>query len=151
MSPLRQIAWLAVALAAACASPVTLSKDFVVLAGHRDPWDYRAVTGDDARLWLRRFADPNDGDLAFWARSLEYDFVQQRGYDLVAQGETKDADGAVGRWFQCNTNVRGERVGYLVAVWVDGAAITVVEFAARADVFEARVEAIKQALHTVNA
>lgn len=150
MAPLRLLALFALALLAGCAAPITLSKEFVTLVDHRAAADFRAVTGDDARVWMRRFEDRNEGDLTFWAKSLEYDFVQQRGYDLVAQGESKDAAGRAGKWFQCTANVRGERIGYLVAVWVDGVEITVVEFAARADVFEARVEEIKKALHTVH-
>lgn len=137
-------------LASACAGPIALSKDFVVLAEHRGERDYRAVTGDDARVWLRQFEDRNRGDLAFWRKALEYDFVEQRGYDLVAQGEAVDASGQRGHWFQCHANVRGERIGYLVAVWVRGRQITVVEFTARAAVFEARLGEVKQALRTVD-
>ena len=47
------------------------------------------MTGDDARVWVRRFQDPNGADLAFWAEALEHDFVDQRGYDpLELSGDT---------------------------------------------------------------
>ncbi|MFO1077056.1 MAG: hypothetical protein U1E73_04940 [Planctomycetota bacterium] len=150
MRSLRCFLFAACALLAGCATPITLSKEFVTLAGHDTAADFRAVTGDDARVWLRRFEDPNAADLAFWAKSIEYDFVQQRGYDLVAQGDATDADGNKGRWFQCTANVSGDRIGYLIAVWAAGRDVTVVEFAARAEAFEARVEQVKRALHTVD-
>lgn len=150
MSPLRTVALLLSALVmVGCAAPITLSRDFLTLAGHDGDADYRAVTGDDARVWVRRFRDPNAADLAFWAKALEHDFVQQRGYDLVDKGDVKNGDGEPGRWFECAANVRGNRVGYLIAVWVDGDEVLVVEFAAQSDVFAARVESVRKALRTV--
>lgn len=141
------IAWpcLLVALACGCAAPIRLPKDFLVLerAG-----DYQAVTGDDARVWIRDFEDPNRASLAFWTSAVEHEFTQQRGYDLVAKGAIKNRAGDEGAWFECAANVRGERVGYLVAVWVDGRDVHVVEFAARAETFAARVESVRSALKT---
>jgi hypothetical protein len=141
---------------AACATPMQLPPDFVELGGTSD---FQAVTGDDARLWLRELSDPSEATLEFWANALEHDFTNQRGYQLVEKGEVKTDEGATGRWLQWNTNVGGERIGYLVAIWVtpawswlglrDPQGITVVEFAARAEVFAARVEAVRAALKTV--
>ena len=134
-------------LLAACAVPMQLPKDFLRL---QDSADFRAVTGDDARVWFRRFEDANAATLEFWAEAVEHDFTQQRGYELVGKGDVKDRDGELGRWFECAANVRGERICYLVAIWVDGTEITVVEFAARADVFKARVDSVRAALRTVS-
>jgi hypothetical protein len=154
---MRKLLWLCAAsfiLCAGCAVPVELAKDFVTLSAYDDYPDYRAVTGDDARVWLRRFDDHNDGDLAFWAQALAHDFAE-RGYDVIEQGEVEDAGGEQGHWLRCAANVQGERTGYLVAVWVaphswsDGCTVTVFEFAARDDVFAARVDDVKKALATV--
>ena len=132
--------------AAACATPIQLPKDYLELRG-RD--GFQAVTGDDARVWIREFETRERAPLTFWATALEHDFVEQRGYDLVERGEVKNRNGRAGNWFECTANVRGERIGYLVAVWVDGDDVQVVEFAAKADVFAARVETMKAALRTV--
>jgi len=145
-SLVRSLLLLACAVLGACAVPMDLPKEFLRL---QDSADFRAVTGDDARVWLRRFDDANAATLEFWTQALEHDFRLQRGYELVGKGEVKNRDGQGGRWFECSANVRGERVGYLVAIWVDGTEITVVEFAARAEVFKARVEAVRTALGTV--
>ncbi len=136
-------------LAAGCAVPITLDRDFVTLAGHDTGHDYRAVTGDDARVWVRLFHDENEADQKFWVEALQHEFVQQRGYDLVDTGVVRNADGDEGAWFHCAANVDGDRVGYLIAVWADDGDVRVVEFAARHDVFEARVEGVRAALRTV--
>ncbi len=144
-SALRGALLLLSLLAGACATPIHLPKDFLELT---DRSDFQAVTGDDARIWIRELTDPNEASLDFWATALEHDFTKQRGYELVKKGDVK-AHGATGRWFECAANVRGERIGYLVALWVSGHDLTVVEFAARAEVFAARVEAVRTALKTV--
>ncbi|MCK5945384.1 MAG: hypothetical protein KAI24_25565 [Planctomycetes bacterium] len=141
------------ALLAGCATPITLPDTFVQL---RDAGEgFRAITSDDARVWVRHLYEPTEGDVAFWADTLERDFVEERGYELVAEGEVPRRDGKVGRWLEVTANVDGERVDYLVAVWVDpawfggGNWLRVVEFAARRDVYEQRVDAVKAALATV--
>ncbi|MBM4060154.1 MAG: hypothetical protein FJ265_03520 [Planctomycetes bacterium] len=128
---------------------IELPKDFLVLDAYDGAGDYRAVTGDDARVWVREFADPNEANREFWAQAIEFDFTQQRGYELVGKGEVSNHDGLAGNWFECAANVRGERVGYLVAVWASGNSVTVVEFAARAEVFKARVDSVRAALRTL--
>lgn len=130
----------------ACSLPIQLPKDFVQLEEYEE---FHAVTGDDARLSIREFEDPHEAPLEFWAQAVEYDFTQQRGYQLVGSGEVRNHSGLPGRWLECAADVSGERTGYLVAIWVDGYEVQVVEFAARADVFKARVEGVRAALATV--
>ncbi len=148
--PLLFVAW----LAAACAAPMSPPKDFLVLAHHDDAADFRAVTSDAARLWLRTFTDANAGDLDFWCQSLDHDLVQ-RGYQVEGKGDCADADGQAGRCAEYAVDVGGERFGYLVAVWVagrgllSGCRVTVVEFTARQEVFAQRLPAVKAALATV--
>jgi hypothetical protein len=132
--------------AQACAISMRLPKDFLQLE-HSD--DLQAVTGDDARIWAREFEDENEAPLPFWAAAVEHDLVQQRGYELIAKGEVEGKRSAAGVWFECAANVGGERIGYLLALWVHGHEVRVVEFTARAEVFAARVAAVTKALPTV--
>lgn len=141
------------ALAAGCAAPLRLPGSFVEL---RDAGEgFRAVTSDDARVWVRRIYEPTSGDVSFWAETLKKDFVDERGYQLVAEGEAAKADGEQGRWIEVTANVGGQRVDYLVAVWVEPATfaggdwLQVVEFAAEREVYARRVEAVKVALSTL--
>jgi len=138
----------ALLLAAACSTPIKLPSSFVQLRD--DGEGFRAVTSDDARVWVRRMYEPTLGDIAFWAETLKRDFVDERGYELVGEGEAANAAGETGRWIEVTANVQGDRVDYLVAVWVDGNWLKVVEFAAAHDVYVERVEAVKAALATVN-
>lgn len=147
---------LALALCAgACSLPMELPKDFLVLDRFDEDEDFRAVTGDDARVWIRQFEDDNEGSLDFWAEAVEYDFVQQRGYELLGKGDVKNRSDVGGKWFECAANVHGERYGYLVAVWVKpkllkrGCIVKVVEFTARQEVFGKRVEAVRAGLRSV--
>lgn len=149
----RVFAVVALLLATACSTPIRLPGSFVQL---RDAGEgFRAVTSDDARVWVRRMFEPTEGDVDFWSETLKKDFVDQRGYELVDEGTTKKSDGAEGRWIEVTANVRGERVDYLIAVWIDGSSLSggnwlrVVEFAADHEVYQQRVEAVKAALSTV--
>lgn len=149
---LRSLAALLALFAAGCAAPIELPKDFVRV---HDGRGFAAVTADEARVSVRELYDASAAPLDFWAEALRRDFVEQRGYEIVGEGETRDRDGVAGRWFECVTNLNGERIGYLVAVWADGSFwfsgtnLFVVELAARQEVFAARVEAVRQALSTV--
>jgi hypothetical protein len=152
MRPLAHWLLLPLLFATACAVPMTPPPDFVVLKDPGDGW--RAVTADDARLRVRDLAEPTEGGVAFWAEALHKDLLL-RGYVANGSGEVKNAAGTVGRWHEFTANVQGERTGYLVAVWViepglfGKGGLRVAEFAAKDDVFQARVEAVRAALTSV--
>lgn len=146
---------LSAVLFAACAAPLQLPAGFVELGDTSA--GYCAVTSDDARLWVRELQDPTEGSLEFWSESLRRDLVEQRGYEQVGTGELKNRDGDAGRWIEATSNVRGERIDYLVAVWSrrrswlrSGDDILVVEFAARAEVYQSRIEQVRASLGTVH-
>jgi hypothetical protein len=141
------------AFAAACAAPMTPPPDFIELQDQGEGW--RWITADDARLRVRDLAEPTHGAIAFWAETLRADLLQ-RGYEPVDAGEVRNAAGEAGRWQQFAANVQGERIGYLIAVWVRTSwlpgrddRVRVVEFAARDEVFRARIDAVRAALATV--
>ena len=153
MRALRCVLFAVAAFAAACAAPMRPPADFVVL---KDPGEgFRAITSDDARLRVRDLAEPTPGSTTFWIDTLKQDLVA-RGYELKDEGEAKNADGDAGRWLSFAANVQGEKVGYLVAVWVieptlpwRASFLRVAEFAAADAVFQARVAAVKESLATV--
>jgi hypothetical protein len=141
------------ALTAGCAAPIRLPGSFVEL---RDAGEgFRAVTSDDARVWVRRIYEPTSGDVSFWAETLKKDFVDERGYQFVAEGDAVKEGGDGGRWLEVTANVGGRRVDYLIAVWVEPATfaggdwLQVVEFAAEHEVYARRVDAVKVALATL--
>src|SRR5262249_28986289 len=153
---MRARPWLLAALAfASCRSSMTLPKDFLQL---QDASDYQALTVDEARVWVRTFRDPDEGELEFWAKTLQHDLVEQRGYEPTGSGDAKDASGRAGRWFEFRTHVDGERVGYLIAVFVlpkkvplfSSQHVCTVEYTAREAVFVTRLDAVRAALATLS-
>ncbi|MFK7739748.1 MAG: hypothetical protein AB8H80_05445 [Planctomycetota bacterium] len=141
--------WMLAALGA-CHAPMELPAGFVELRDMRgENAGFRAVTSDDARLWLRDLYEPTDGGVDFWIESLRRDFVEQRGHLVVDAGEVDDHHGQKGRWLQLRADSDDGPVGYLVAVWDVGDCVRVVEFAAAQEVFDARVAAVRKALQSV--
>jgi len=119
---------------------------------HTSGDEVKAVTPDDARLWVRTFADPDGGDLGFWSETLRRNLVA-RGYEVQEPSEVHDAAGRQGRCFRCAATVDGARFGYLVAVFVSAGSgahqIAVVEFTALEAAFSAHVDDVLRALATL--
>lgn len=109
---------------------------------------FRAVTSADARLWVRQMNDPTKAPIEFWADMLQQDLVQ-RGYEPKGRGEVANQAGAMGRWLEFDANVRGERVHYRIAVWVEGTIVQVVEFGASGDAYGKHLPAVQAALATL--
>ena len=65
-------------LLGACTIQADLPSEFLRLDSQQR--ELKAMTADDARLWVREFDDPEDGNLAFWTEALRNDLVDRRGY-----------------------------------------------------------------------
>jgi hypothetical protein len=155
MRPLTCCAVAVLLFAAGCATSMRLPDQFLQL---RKGNGYRAVTADDARIWVRTFDNPEEGNVEFWSKILAEDLGRNRGYKIVNQGECRDAEGHDGRWLECSAQVDGEAMGYLVAVFsvpksvlgLAGSKVCVCEFGAREPVFQQHVEAVRTALATLS-
>jgi hypothetical protein len=141
---------------AACALPIQVPAEFAQQRGAE--YALIAATADEAVLRVRDVDDPTTGSNAkFWIDALRTEFVEQRGYVEVARDTVPDVNGVEGEWVEFTTNVRGERVDYLAAVWarrgglfdLGGPYLQVVEFAARSGAYASRIEAVKASLRTV--
>lgn len=129
-----------------CAS-LNLPERFLVV--ERDIGAVKAITPDEAKVWMRTFVEPG-GDLAFWAEAVEKDFVDNRGYVLIDKGELETAGGkAFTGVFE--TTAQGETVRYFVALSVKKtlfgeSEITVIEYAADKELFETYLEDVRAAV-----
>lgn len=152
---LRTVVMSALWLLAGCATTMQLPPGFVQL---RERAGFRATTSDEAVLQVHEVSDPTKAsDAKFWIDALRTDFVGQRGYVEIGAGELTDGEGAVGQWVEFSSVLRGEKVGYLIAVWMrrggllglGAKRLRVVEFGGREAAYGARVEAVKKALTTL--
>jgi len=156
MNPcLRTLCVLSLGLLAGCATTMELPPGFVQL---RERAEFRATTSDEAVLQVHEVHDPTKAsDAKFWIDALRTDFVGQRGYVETGAGEVTDGEGNVGQCVEFSSGLRGEKVGYLVAVWMRRSGLLglgakrlrVVEFGGREAVYGARVAAVKQARTTL--
>lgn len=128
------------------APPIDLPPGFVHLKSRGE--GFRALTSDDARLWVRTLTDPSAAPIEFWAEVLEKDLLQ-RGYERRGSGEARDRAGTVGRWLEFDANVNGERMHYRIAVWVEGTAVQVVEYGAVGEAYAKHLPAVEKALTTL--
>ncbi len=105
---------------------------------------FAAVSPDDVVLRVRVTKNKPRADLGYWTEALRTRLVEA-GYRLTGEGEMPSA-GAAGRFLEL-VAPDGERdARWLVAVYVDGGRITVIEAAGEAARFAARREAIVKAI-----
>lgn len=134
-----------------CAIQMDLPQEFLVLQTSGD--QLKATTPEDARVWVREFADPDGGTLDFWAATLKNDLIDNRGYRLQREDDVQDGSGRPGRLMELLATVGGEQQGYLVAVFtvpgMFGDSVRVLEFAARKEVYDRHVESVRAAISTL--
>lgn len=138
------------ALLTGCSLTMDLPPDFLRL---HPPRPLRAATPQDATLQVREFADAEGGTLDFWYAALRTNLVDARGYEPTQEAAVQDGAGRSGKLLRCMTTYQGERMGYLVAVFViegwRSNSIRVVEFTAREAEFAQRVDAVQTAIATL--
>lgn len=147
---MRRLVLVAVAWwTAACAMHMDVPEGFLRLKG-REIGDVKAVTADDARIWVREFDVDQGASLEFWMRALRTELEQARGYRLEPnEQEMVDAEGHKGRTLEGTIAMGGEVRGYLIAVFPLGESkLRVAEFSARQDLFAKHIDAVRKAVTT---
>jgi hypothetical protein len=126
--------------------PMDAPEDFLVV-GYDDDW-MRAITADDARLWVRSWPVAG-GELSFWQKAEARDLVENRKLLLEnPQGERikgqRDQEAVV---FVAKTQVGGIPVKYMLVLWTEHPwlsddRVRTVELVATEAVFDARQKAV---------
>lgn len=115
--------------------------------------ELKAVSSDDALIWVRSFDEPHPAGLAFWAETVRNDFVENRGYTLLDEEPVVDGAGNEGRLCLYETTVGGSPHRYIFALFLldrwPSDTIVAVEFAAPKPVFEKHIERVKGAIATL--
>ena len=125
---------------ATCARPVAPDG----FAPFRLKRGFAAVSPDDVVFRVRVTKNKPRADLAYWTEALRTRLVEA-GYRLTGEGEMPSAGGA-GRYLELAAPDGERDARWLVAVFVDGGRITVIEAAGEASRFAARREAIAKAV-----
>jgi hypothetical protein len=121
---------------------------FLVLT--KDRREVKAITPDEARLWVREFDDPHEATLAFWGETLRNELVKNRGYVLIGERRVSDQAGREGLELLLETTSQGQAHRYLVTVFVVEGRIRVGELVAPKAVFDRYVEDVRKALATLS-
>ena len=129
-----------------------LPEDFLVL--EEGIGSFRAVTADEAKVWVREFSpEARDGTLTFWRDALRKDFTENRGYVVLEEKDTKDGKGRKGFELLCESQVNGRDRRYLIAVFVIesvfGNDVRTVEYTAEKDDFDEHIGAVRKAIATL--
>ena len=154
-------AWLAaglLALSSGCVS-MELPEPFVVLS--RSTKELKAVTPEDARIWVRIRSVAANTNLAFWSKLLENEFARNRGYTLIeGPKDIADGNGVPGKEYVFEVTAQGLPQRYLLAVFVIDdrvlgflwlrKKVCTVEFVAPKDDFALLVEAVRKGIGTLD-
>ncbi|MEM7233131.1 MAG: hypothetical protein AAF517_13195 [Planctomycetota bacterium] len=121
----------------------------------REGWsELKALTPDDAKLWVREFKDDKRGDLDFWSEALREEFETHRGY-VILEDPADIVDGAQrpGKQFLMEVTTDGITWRYLLNVFVIEGwrhhTIRVAEYVAHKDDFDEYLASVKDAIRTL--
>jgi hypothetical protein len=113
----------------------------------------KAITPDEAKLWVREFSDPDGGSLDFWSDALKSDFVSNRGYTLLEEHAVKDHGGEKGLELLFELTAAGAAQRYLAVLFVyEGCCantIRTIEFVAPRDLFERYAADVRKSVATI--
>ncbi len=89
----------------------------------------RAVSADGAAITLRTETNPENGDLAFWEKSILARLVDFRGYKLVERKEIQHGNGTPGVQMTFDYQRDGIDYTYVITVLVKGRTVYCIEVA----------------------
>src|SRR5690606_34286349 len=134
-----------------CRLTMTPPESFLVL--QTEGTQIKAMTADDARLWVREITEPQEGDLEFWSAALHQDLLA-RGYRALGEpADVTDGESRPGRLRTYELNAAGRAQGYLVALFVEQGSgtstIRVAEFVAAKERFDELLPRVRESLATL--
>jgi hypothetical protein len=144
---------MSLALLSGCLSMQTPEKFLMVVKGGLFADEIKAISPDEAKLWVREFSDMDQGDFEFWADALKNDFVENRGYTPLGENEVQDDADREGAELLFETTVQGVPHRYSITLFVlEGwlwNTIRVAEYAAPKEIFDKYLETVRESVRTV--
>jgi hypothetical protein len=115
---------------------------------HGDPI-YRAVSAEGVKIEYRTHENPNGGTLEFWRRAVQRTLVEGKGHTLAESREITSDSGADGRLLRLSKQRGGADFSYLVALYVRGGKVHVVEAGGRREDVAGYEEGLLAALRSL--
>ncbi|MEK6233196.1 MAG: hypothetical protein N2C14_00635, partial [Planctomycetales bacterium] len=122
------------------------------LAVQRDRDEFKAITSDESKLWIREIDDAANGSLSFWTEALKNHLTNRRGYSLIQETSVKDKQGRAGRELQFEVVAGGEAYRYQVTLfvtdapfWSSTSSVQVTQFLARREQFDVYLADVREA------
>ncbi|MEN6503516.1 MAG: hypothetical protein ABFD92_03165 [Planctomycetaceae bacterium] len=151
MSQMKTLALLATAaVLSGClgATTIEVPGDFVPVE-RCEPYTIKAVSADGVVLAQRTEDNPKNGTLEFWAAAIGNQLFAREGYKLASNVEATSESGIPGRLMTYDALRSGASFKYLLAVFVKGGKVIVVEAGGRADSVNKLLPQIRTAMMTV--
>ncbi len=139
----------ALALAPAACRPFVPATPpgFVELDGAAEgPYDYRATHPDGVVPAVRVIRNRPEGDLTFWARAVENELRQAKGYRLLRSEAIQNRDGLAGRFLEFGHDEGKSPHVYRVALYLHRRDLFVLEQGGTRELVTVHTTELEQAL-----
>jgi hypothetical protein len=112
------------------------------------PWDaqFKAVSAEGSALVYRTEENPENGNLAFWEKAVTNRLVDVGGYQRTDRQEIRNQNGVPGVELTFNRAQVGADYVYVLALYVRGNRVHVLEAAGPKDKFTADLPEIRKAI-----
>jgi len=124
--------------------PVSLAKPPDGFSAWRHHGRYRATSPDDVLFRIRTVKQKPSAELAFWKEAVR-DRMVAAGYKLVTEGDV-EANGRKGGMIEIASPVGTEDWTYVIVFFPQGKKVTIVEAAGQITRFDARRDALNNAI-----
>jgi hypothetical protein len=115
--------------------------------------ELKALSADDAKIWVKQFSDSHQGDLSFWSDALKNDLVDNRGYTLLEEGTATDGTGTEGVEYLFEATLSGRAQRYLLFLFVHPGwmsnTICTVEYVASKEIFDEHLAKVRESVKTL--
>ncbi len=123
---------------------------FVALSASQSwPYETRAVSADGVVVALRQEANPKSGTLAFWTQAITDKMTRDKGYTLAGSEAFTSRTGRTGRKLHLTRTIRGMEFIYLMAIYVEGQTVRIVEAGGRAEHVQPQMQELEETLRSL--
>jgi hypothetical protein len=112
-------------------------------------YDQRAVSADGVVVGLRTQRTDSPGTLEFWSQAVTNELAATRGYQLVKSEDAASAGGLKCKLMTFHLDLRGNKMTYLLALYVDGREVLIAEAGGKSELVQKQQEQLRQSLLSV--